>query len=473
MAQVIIFTGSSLGHSIRAIGAYQVASRLRNHGYTVQVIEHFPFIFNKDDDTLSKIIKKYVDHTTIWIGFSSTFFENNLEIINRSVFLNPVNFSLEKLNYIKSLVYSINQKCKFVLGGSKSSFLKIPNFIDYYVEGYSDDSVINLTKYLENKNPFFQFVTNTDKSRSIINDRKAALFDFSNYNFSWHPSDHIFKGEVLPIEISRGCIFKCAFCNYPLNGKKKLDFIKSPDVLLQEFKKNYDNYGTTKYVFCDDTHNDSVEKLEILFDKVYSKLPFKISFSAYIRLDLLKAHPHTIDLLKESGISTCFFGIESMNYESNKTIGKGLKPEYIVETLNLLKNKWKNVFKEAGFIVGLPYDSKETICNWLDLITSKEFPLDKVSLSPLRIIKNTKSFWPNLIESNPEDYGYVFTSEKHWINNKGLSMHDAIEIVKLYNNSEKVKTKSGWIYELISTKENFLEKQNKIINDYLTNLLIK
>jgi radical SAM superfamily enzyme YgiQ (UPF0313 family) len=30
--------------------------------------------------------------------------------------------------------------------------------------------------------------------------------------------------KVLPIEIARGCIFKCKFCSYPLNGKQNLDF---------------------------------------------------------------------------------------------------------------------------------------------------------------------------------------------------------------------------------------------------------
>jgi radical SAM superfamily enzyme YgiQ (UPF0313 family) len=446
MPQIILFTGSTLNHMVRSIGAYQIASRLRYHGYTVQVIDYFPTIFNSRNNLILNILNHYVSKDTLWVGFSSTFFDNNISTTDakRSNYDEEVFFNSIRTKEIKELIYSINPKCKIVLGGSKAAFLKIPAFIDYYVEGYADNSVISLTQYLENKNPFFQFVLNSDGSRSISNDQTAALFDFSNYEFSWHESDSISISEALPIEISRGCIFKCAFCTYPLNGKKKLDYIKSPEILLNEFKRNYELFGTTNYIYSDDTHNDSVEKLEMLYDKVYSKLNFKISFGSYIRLDLLRAHPHTIDLLKESGLSSCFFGIESLNYDSNKVIGKGMKTENILSTLELLKDKWRDIFKEAGFIVGLPNDSIEGVRNWLDTITADDFPLDRISLSPLRIHQKSTSIWSNLIEQRPADYGYKFTSSIDWINNKGLSRKQASEIVNHYTQYSKSKIKLSW-----------------------------
>jgi radical SAM superfamily enzyme YgiQ (UPF0313 family) len=482
MPQIILFTGSTFDHSIRSIGAYQIASRLRHQGYIVQVIDQFPLIFNKDD-LLLEILKYYVSNETLWIGFSSTFFDNNTVIsaAQRSIYSETVNFSTEKIDKIKSVVYSISPRCKFVLGGAKAASLRLPGFIDYYVEGYADDSVISLTKYIEGKNPFLQFDINMDNSKSIVNDRAAAAFDFSNYKFSWHSSDHISPGEALPIEISRGCIFKCAFCTYPLNGKKKLDYIKSPEILREEFNRNYELFGTTNYIYSDDTHNDSVEKLEILYDKVYSKLNFKISFGAYLRLDLLRAHPHTIDLLKDSGLTSCFFGIESLNYSANKSIGKGIKTDQIVDTLEILQDKWKNIFKDSGFIVGLPNDSEEDVCNWLDIVTSDDFPLDRISLSPLRIYPSSTSVWSNLIEKNPQEYGYKFNSSIEWINNKGLSRKTASHIVNQYNKLLKNKTKLSWVTSatvpsnLGITKEEFLklpeadiiQLKNKNTNEYL------
>ena len=97
------------------------------------------------------------------------------------------------------------------------------------------------------------------------------------------------------------------------------------------FITNYEKYGITKYYYGDDTHNDSMHKLEFLYNEIYSKLPFKIEFATYLRLDLLAAHPESISLLKESGLVGTFFGIETFNHASNKSVGKGATEEKIYE----------------------------------------------------------------------------------------------------------------------------------------------
>jgi hypothetical protein len=93
-----------------------------------------------------------------------------------------------------------------------------------------------------------------------------------------------------------------------------------------------------------------------------------------------------------------------MNYEANKTVGKGIKEEAIVNTLQLFKEKCPDVFTQAGFIVGLPNDSKEKISGWLDLISENDFPLDCVSVFPLGIDKNQTEFWPSDFDINYQKY---------------------------------------------------------------------
>lgn len=464
MAQIIIFTGSSrtdprkfidpdnkVYNTMRAIGAYQIADVLRHHGYVVQVVDNFPLIVNFNFDLVLNILTSHVDSKTLWIGFSSTFFEDKISQTDK-IFENSILLNSDQIDQIKSIVYKKSPKCKFVLGGAKSWRKGGRNLINYYVEGYADDSVIELSRYLEGKNPFFQFIANNDGSRTISSDKNASNFDFANYKFKWHQSDYIFQNEVLPMEIARGCIFKCAYCSYPLNGKKKLDYIKDPAILREEFTRNYELYGITDYFYSDDTHNDNPLKLEILYDQVYSKINFKINFSAYLRLDLLKAHPHTIDLLKDSGLKSCFFGIESLNHESNKTVGKGAKQTTIINMLENLKYKWPNVFKQAGFILGLPNDSKSTIKSWMDIVTEDDFPLDNLLINPLHIFKDQglDGYWFNDIENKPEKYGYTFTSNNEWINNTGLTKTEAWEMRNSYYKKlsiSKKKNKISWLTE--------------------------
>jgi len=432
---VLLFTGSSIPYFTRPIGAYRIATELRKHGYTVQVIDMFPYIVNKDPKLLflKQFIDKYVGPNTLWVGFSSTFMYD-VAAVNKEFAVNDVptlndlsntlSVDTRYLHNIKYYITTRSPKCKLVLGGSKSSAYNV-KIIDIYLEGYADSTVIEMTRWIEGKNPFMQTQHVGYGAVGILHDYKAQNFDFVNSSTKWHESDHIFPEEALPIEISRGCIFNCSFCSYPLNGKKKTDYIRDPGVLREEFTRNYEQFGTTDYIFADDTHNDSVEKLQFLYDQVYSKLPFRINFYTYLRLDLLHAHPESAVLLKESGLRGAFFGIESMNYESAKAVGKGITPKRIEDTLHRLKEDiWKqDVTLSGGFIIGLPHDTEQTISEWLPRVIQRDFPLDSVNLYPLGLTKlnaeTNRKLWTSDLERNPEKFGYSFpTAEKpgHWIN---------------------------------------------------------
>jgi radical SAM superfamily enzyme YgiQ (UPF0313 family) len=50
---------------------------------------------------------------------------------------------------------------------------------------------------------------------------------------SWLPTD-VVNQQVLPLEVARGCIFRCKFCAYPMNGKQQLDFVRSESQLMYE-----------------------------------------------------------------------------------------------------------------------------------------------------------------------------------------------------------------------------------------------
>jgi hypothetical protein len=509
MAQIIILTGTAAFVNIRAIGAYQIASTLRNAGYTVQVVEHFPVMLHTGGlELVKKVLSKFIDKDTLWIGLSTTFFFPNM-IAEREIqhSIEPrknnsvVLFSDEEKIELKDYVRNINSKIKWVAGGSRAWMTGGGHpLIDCYIEGYADVTALEYTKYLQGKNPFLSFRKNSNGSISIIHDRKGSLFNFVDHKFAWHDTDLIRESEPLPIEISRGCIFRCKFCSYPLNGKKKLDYIKDPEILYNEFMENYEKFKTTNYVFLDDTYNDSPYKVELLYEKVFSRLPFKINWGSYIRLDLLAAHPETIDIIRESGLKVAFFGIESLNYKSNKAIGKGFKPEKITETLTLVREKWPDATLQGGFILGLPHDSEESIREWFDVISQPEYPLDAIAMTVLQIFpkykKEMDASWLNEMEKDPEKFGYTFedTRDIIWKNNTGLTKLEAVELHKefmqiLYKN-EKVKWGWGASFGLLNLgykdikevqtsqaseiyydPDKFIEKGLVVVDDYVKKLL--
>lgn len=432
MSQIVIFTGMMEQYTslcTRPVGAYQIASQLRKAGYNVRVIDYFPQIKKIHGiNGILKILNKVVSSKTVWIGFSTTFM-SGIYVNAQSPWL----LSEDESETIRTFVRARSPKCRFVVGGSAAFLGNSGNLIDTYIEGYGDSSVIEFTKWCEGKNPFFTFKDN-GTSISVNHDLKAANFNFTQDAFSWDETDNIDASEVIPIELSRGCIFKCGFCSYPLNGKKKLDYIKESKILYDEFVDNYEKYGVTNYVFLDDTHNDSVEKIEILYNEVFSKLPFKINYACFLRLDLLAAHPHTIKLLKDGGLKVVFFGIESLNYLSNKSIGKGMPIEKIVKALQLVKEEWGDEIVTYGsFIIGLPHDSRETVDNWMQLLQDDSFKLDYSIVLPLYLDNRMKEYaWAGDFNKHPEKYGYIL-NDSEWTNNCGMTFTEAQELANYYN----------------------------------------
>ena len=416
----------------RPIGAYRIATEIRKAGYTCQVIDFFTKF---DEDEMEKIITSFIGEDTLIVGFSSTFFEyideklDALQTVITGKKTQPFGNQLLTVNYPYhrdkmrdwfQRMRKINPSLKIVYGGAKTRYLAAN--CDAYAVGYADQAIVEYMKYLEGKNPFFQF--ERLNNQIIINGATYTKdFDYCKSTVEWHETDHLMHGEAVPIEIARGCVFKCKFCSFPSNGKKKLDFIKEDSVLRDEFLRNYYEYGITRYIYADDTHNDSVEKVERLH-KIVTSLPFELEYGTYLRHDLIHAHPETAILLKESGLRTCMFGIESLNHKSGKEIGKGLHPDKIKELMYWLKNDiWKNdVGISASFIVGLPYDTPTTVMEWATWLLDPSCPIDTFYIEPLFIagseLRATGSYTESEFEKNTAAYGYSFIDDNicNWTN---------------------------------------------------------
>jgi len=417
----------------RGLGAYRIATEIRKAGYTCQVIDFFTK-FN--DEEMEKIMSSFIGEDTLFVGFSSTFFayvDTDLDQSQKNQLKESKDFAPDEFQKLKDRlptqfittsypyhtdkmiewfekIKKINPNTKIVLGGGKSGNLLGP--CDAYAIGYADQATVDYMKFLEGKNPFFKYKKINDTQILFEGKDSVNNFEFSDSEIIWHKTDYINHQETVPIEIARGCIFKCKFCRYPLNGKKKLDFVKNDNILRDEFLRNYYEHGITRYIYADDTHNDSIEKLERIH-KVVTSLPFELEYAAYIRHDLIHAHKETASLLRESGLRSAIFGIETLNHKSGQSIGKGLHPEKTKELLHWLKDDiWKDeVAMYSGFIVGLPYDTPVTITDWAKWLLDPSCPLDAFSFEPLYINRNLK-FRPSEFDMQAEKYGYIYWARK-------------------------------------------------------------
>lgn len=426
MFNIILFTDTvEYDVKSRGYGVHRLASHIRSNGYSCLVVD-FSSVLTWENYT--KILSKAIGPNTLAVGYSTTWMPYKIpgepvrtrnpgegDGYDNERFHSSSNdwrnqnlisaFSRGEYDQWIGFVKKINAKTKTFLGGAKIDFyLDAP--VDHIIIGIGETETIDLLDSL------------SKKSRRIFNkiidhDRKAhsKVWDFRNSTTSYTGFDFLQPQETLNLEISRGCMFKCAYCSYPLIGQKTRDYLKHPEVIRKELIENYERWGTTKYFIVDDTFNDSTEKMQMMAN-ISQSLPFEIKFWCYLRADLVAAHPEQIHLLKDMGIAETYFGIETFNSQTAKFIGKGMAQEKIVDTLYKCKEVWgERSYLAAGIIVGLPYETTKTLQPAIDFFRREDCPIDLANFFPLSIIGNhdlVKYMYMSEIDRNYSKYGYYF-----------------------------------------------------------------
>lgn len=482
MTSVLIFNDVAQIAWSRSIGAYRVATSCRKAGYTTQVVEHFLWAALTQPQRIYDSIDRFVTADTKVVGFSITFFQQSLlapesskvqrmgHKLDRSVvfedklpYLVPL-----KGDFMEGLRERIKRRapnCKIIVGGATKIKMDLTQTIfDAQIMGFADRSMVAYLQYLDGRNPFFQL------NGGYINyDMSAPGFDVDEAVTEWQEQDLMIPGERIPIEISRGCIFKCKFCGYALNGKRKLDYLKSLDVLEAEVRRNHDLWGIKDYWFSDDTYNDSKEKV-LGVHQMTKRLDFKMSYRAYLRLDLLYAHQDTIEPLMESGLDNAMFGIESLNGDNTKLVGKGIPTDRALNMLDRLWTEWDwktNVFVLTCLMVGLPHDSDDNM-GWLDTVFSDDFKTDWVNLNPLYLSAQPSDHNSSEFDREYKKYGYEFTDGRwEWLNTKtGMTFTGAQKIVQEALAKNRVKNRLGTMqeYHMGMSKQEMYAKASTIFD---------
>lgn len=405
---VILFSGASTKYRSRPLGIYRLASHLRQHNITVQTV----WAWDEPEALFYGICKRYLNDSVAVVGISSTLMTNPA---TGDFFGVDMDTFKKRLTLIKRLA----PNAKIVLGGSQVTYSPITgipglDLIDIFVKSQGEESLLAIVNAVKNNTRF-----RTVSIAPVVVDQTIYPFnDFNRSHTDFIKSDCVVHGEALPYEFARGCIFKCKFCDYEITGKSVNDFTKSKDIIRDELLKNYYEHGVTDYNIIDDLINDSEEKVNMIYDVVES-LPFAITFSGYLRLDMLRRFPTMSQKLQDSGLIGCFLGIETIDDRNGRMMGKGLGINRINEALTMLDNVWKGqVCIESGIILGLPHDTPDTVHKTLDWLrepviarTIKYVSLAVLNLNPYKNISE--------MDKDYKKYGYTINESVEVLSQPG------------------------------------------------------
>jgi radical SAM superfamily enzyme YgiQ (UPF0313 family) len=454
---VILFADTAhFATKTRGYGVHRLASHIREQGYSCLVID-FTSLLKRD--MYKEILNLAMGDNTVMVGFSTTFLPFRLPGTkpttntpdrpfrrdsdddqfdnDESVFYNTLTTEFGHGNADDWIldIKQINPNTKVVMGGSGIGWyldtLRVNNFFYGLAENMIVDYLNSITG--KTKKRFFNRVLDYDYKSQL------ADWDFRQSTTQYTEYDFIKPYETLSLEIARGCRFECKFCSYPLIGQKNVnDYLKFEDVIYNELMENYSKWGITQYYIMDDTFNDSTEKL-VMVKRAFDRLPFKVSFWCYLRLDLLAVHPEQIPLLKDMGLAQTYFGIETFHPEASKVIGKGMPAEKRKKALQLCKEVWgDDVHIQAGFMVGLPHEPEESIEKTAEYLRDPECPVNEAWIFPINIAPNIpelKYVYKSEFDINANKWGYSFATdvkkEYNWFkaDNSGItSLLQATEI---------------------------------------------
>ena len=409
----------------RAIGPYQLAWWLRTKGYNCQVID---MVHTMTVDELVLYTEKFITGNTLCIGVSSTFFSNFNSETKRNHWVRQIpRMYVEAIKVIKERYPNI----KIVLGGGLCDLLnpKELSIFDVTIMGEAEDSFLEVLEEWR-KGRKFVFATESRGGRPYITTAKEKHFNIEECSHKFSEQDCIIDGETLPIEISRGCIFKCKFCQYAHIGKTKFDYLRREELIKEEIDYNYKHFKTTNYYILDDTFNDSDYKMQ-MWKRIVDSLDHKINYTGYLRADLLQRRPEHIELLQDTGLMTAFFGIESFHPDASRLVGKAWSGKGGKAFLIELKDKWKeDITFHLSMIVGLPPETEE------DYLVSQQWCIDNnMDTWHWNILMLTpgQRLYASEFDKDPKAFGFNYDYFSRTWSSAYMTQYKAVEICAKLN----------------------------------------
>ena len=218
------------------------------------------------------------------------------------------------------------------------------------------------------------------------------------------PRQHVRRtsGSLSSVDLGRGCPYQCSFCTI-INVQGRKSRFRSPDDLERIVRENYAQ-GIKRFFITDDNFARNRD-WEILFDRlihlrngVFPKIGFTIQVDT-----LCHKIPNFIEKAAQAGVRRVFIGLENINPDN--LIAAKKRQNKITEYREMLQ-KWRDhgAITYAGYILGFPGDSKESILRDIEII-KRELPLDILEfffLTPLPGSEDHKVLWQKGVWMDPD-----------------------------------------------------------------------
>ena len=308
------------------------------------------------------------DQHLVWTEIREIFRQSQADLVGITTMTTTLPSSFK----VASLCKEYSRHCQVVMGGIHPTvephrIMQNPN-VDFVVKGEGEETLLELVQTLSSNSLALGEINGLGYRRKGILTMNPPRKMMPDINLLPFPGRHLvlrpdlYSDEMGAIVTSRGCPFKCTFCEAHNIWTRKVRY-STVDNVLAEMKEVINTYHVKGFRFDDDSFTIDRRRILELCQKIIDE-KLEISWSCLSRVDLVD--DELLAAMKKAGCFKINFGIESGSDRIRQMINKGISNSHIYEALRLVR---KNHIKfGCCFLIGLPYETEEDVWQSIQMI---------------------------------------------------------------------------------------------------------
>jgi len=240
-------------------------------------------------------------------------------------------------------------------------------YVDIAVKGQGEEVVTEIVNRLYHRREIYDIPGIAYKKNG--NTFQNGMSSLIPFDYDIFPAYHLISAEkyrspnnIVSYFASRGCPFSCTFCTTGTKGYSLRKF----DQVKKELLFFVNDLQFKNIFFQDGTYFVNKKKVMEL-SKWIIESGLNIKWKAKARANLFKDYSdNEISLLKESGLVSVFFGLESGSPRVLKNMHKNIKPEDAIKSAVICRNY--DIEFYVSFMFATPLETLDDMWDNINLI---------------------------------------------------------------------------------------------------------
>lgn len=335
------------------LGLMYIAEVLRCEQYDVKILD--AGLFKDQMQEIDNIVREYEP-----------------DVVGLSVSTSVMRTSCEIAEHIKDIC----KEAKIIFGGVHPTLFPRDvikeHGIDYVVYGEGEKTILELLKAIEvSKEPSeIKGIAYRRNGESIVNAPRSLIGNLDELPFPAYDliplkkyfSPQSIKKPFMSMITSRGCPYKCIFCDVHAVFGRKYRF-HSPERVVEEMQYLIDRFHIKEVMFKDSEFTLRQERVEKICDLILEK-KISIVWSCNSRVGSVSLP--LLQKMRRAGCRVVQFGVESGDQKILDVLKKRITIEQIKETFRSSRKAGLKTL--AAIMIGNPGETKRSIEKTVELI---------------------------------------------------------------------------------------------------------